>query len=200
MKCIRNRGFTLIETIIVVGIFTVTSVAILGGALFLFRTNANTTEQAFALMSARRGVESLVENMRAAESGIGGLYAIDSIDLNEFSFYSDYDDDDVPERVRYFLQNSVLERGIIEPSGSPTTYDTGDEVISTIATDLRNASTSVNVFTYYDTNGVVITDMNDATDVRFVDVELIVNINPSRLPEDFVVRCFYHTTRVLPDF
>ena len=53
---------------------------------------------------------------------------------------------------------------------------------------MRNFEEDIAIFTYYDENGVEITDYNEVDEVRSVVVNLIVNIQPIRAPEEFTLR------------
>lgn len=183
-----TRGFTLIESIVVITISTVAMLAVMSSVLYFYRTNANAIEQAFALSSARKGVEYLVRDIREATYSEEGSFPVIAMNQNEFYFYSDTDKDSAVERIRYYLEGIVLKREVTEPTGSPLTYSSANAVTSVVSEDVRNAEEGTTIFRYYDKSGVEITDYGDITDVVLVDVTLIININPVRLPEEFTLR------------
>lgn len=96
-------GFTLIETIVVVTIFTLIIGAAAGSILMLYRTHGYTLQQSTAIEEARRGIEIMVREIREARDGENGSYPIEGAGDKEFIFYSDIDNDGQTERVRYFL-------------------------------------------------------------------------------------------------
>ena len=181
-----TAGYSLAEVIIVVALFSMASLIIMGTVLFLYRTNSIAIEQAFALESARKGVEVMIRDLREAAYGDDGSYPMVSMSTTTVSFYSDTDKDTNVERIRYFLQGSTLYRGVTQPSGGM--YATSSEEIFTISEYVRNIDQNTDPFVYYNASGTPITDFSDVLDVRFVTVNLIVNINPSRLPEEFTLR------------
>ncbi len=181
-------GFTLIETVVVVGIFTVVMLTITSSVLYFYRVNSNAIEQAFAINSSRKGVESTVRDIREITYADNGAYPVVSIGSTTISFYSDIDRDSSVELIRYFLNGDILQKGVTNATGDPAVYDTLGEVVSDISTDVRNVPNAIPIFRYFDNTGAEITNFTKVTDVAFVNITLIININPSRLPEDFTLR------------
>ena len=143
-----TKGFTLIELIMTIAIFTV-----LAGGVFVLVSSilANSSRQARLLSgsdSARKIAFQITNELRNAQSGANGAYSIGSPGNTELLFYSNADNQIDIERIRYFSQNGQLQRGIVKPSGTPPTYNLGTEVISTVLGDLANTSTPL--FYYYD--------------------------------------------------
>lgn len=96
-------GFTLIETIITISIFTAAMVAVIIFVQTLYRSQSYAFQQSTAINEARRGIEIMVKEIREANTGEDGSYIIEKADDHEFIFYSDIDNDGMVERVRYFL-------------------------------------------------------------------------------------------------
>ncbi len=96
-------GFTIIETIVAVSVFTLILGALFGLVTMAYRTYGYTWEQSLAIDEARRGIEIMVKEIREAKSGDNGSFAIERADDKQFIFYSDIDNDGKTERVRYFL-------------------------------------------------------------------------------------------------
>ena len=184
----QEKGYSLMETIVVVALFAMASLTIMGTILFLYRTNANAIEQAFALQSARKGVELMVRDVREAAYGDEGSYPLVDFSTTSLTFFSDTDQDESVERIRYFLQGSTLYRGVVQATGTPATYATSTEEIAAVSEHVRNTDQGVDTFTYYNASGTVVTTQTDMLDIRFITINLVVNINPSRLPEEFTLR------------
>lgn len=184
----HKRGFTLVETVVVVGVFVLIMGAIMSAILYFYRTNAHTVEQIYAVESARKGIELMVRDLRETAYADHGGYPLVSIDDTEILFYSDVDRDDSVERIRYRIVNGVLEKGVTNATGVPAVYNDADEVFSVVSTDVRNIPEGIDLFSYFDEAGVEVTNFGNVTDVVFVTIELIININPARLPENFTLR------------
>lgn len=181
------RGFTLVEMIVVLGIFTVTMLTITSTIYYFYRSNAYSVEQSSAIISGRRGIEYLVRDLREATYAEDGAYPIVSIDDYEISFYADVDGTSDVEKVRYFIDGDLLKKGVIKASGNPLAY-TGSETTTTVSQYVRSIVKGVPMFTYKDKDGVAVTNFSNIQDVRFVSASIIVNVNPNRLPEEFVLK------------
>lgn len=178
---------TLIEAIVWVAIFTFAMLAITTTLLTFYRANGYTLEQAQAVDSSRRGIQQMVKEIREAQYASNGAYPIVSIGSDSFEFYADVNNDSYIEQVKYELVGTNLVRSVVSPSGSPLAY-TGTAASSTVSDSVRNLTQGVTTFTYYDTNGNQITDYTKTSDVRFVRVDLVVNVDPNRAPHDLTLR------------
>lgn len=98
------RSFTLIETLITVVIFALALGAVIGFVITAYKTQAYAFQQAQAILEARKGVETMIKEIREARVGDDGAYIIEKADDYEFIFYSDIDKDNQIERVRYFIK------------------------------------------------------------------------------------------------
>lgn len=189
MKMIHTkRGLSIVEMLVLVAVFGLVMIAVASSVLFFYRTNSNTVEQAFAINSARKGVQSMVRDIRETAYSDAGAFPVIAIATSTFTFYSDVDRDDSVERIRYFLDDTVLRKGVTNATGDPPAYVDANEVISLVSDNVRNTAQMIDTFSYFTATGTQITNFADVTDVAFVDVHLIVNINPSRLPEEFTLR------------
>lgn len=124
------RGFTLIETLVAIVIFTLISGAVSGLVLVLYRTHSYTFQQSVAIGETRKGIETMVREIREARPGDDGSYPIAKAEDKEFVFYSDIDKDGETERIRYFLgtANSGSEVGECQTfsSGGSCSVDFSD--------------------------------------------------------------------------
>lgn len=180
-------GMTLIETVVWISITLSAMLAITTSVQYFYRTNSYAVEQASAITSAQRGIESVVKTIREAAYASDGAYPIISLATSSMSFYADIDDDPFIERLRFFIQDGALYRGLIDPTGDPPVY-TNPETISQLSEYVRNVEQATDVFRYYDLNGNLMTNLSDITELRFVETTVIVNINPNRMPNQFTLR------------
>ncbi|MBU4298430.1 prepilin-type N-terminal cleavage/methylation domain-containing protein [Patescibacteria group bacterium] len=110
LSCQKNfskasTGFTLIETIVAIFVFTLIFGAVSGLIMLAYKTYNYTWQQSIAIDEARRGIETMVKEIRGAKSAEDGSYPIEKAEDKEFIFYSDVDNDGETEKVRYFLGN-----------------------------------------------------------------------------------------------
>ena len=84
-----HAAFTLIETVIVIGL-----VVVVGGALssmiqYFYRTNDYVLQEGAAVQSARLGLSTAMEDLREASYGNDGSYPIASVGTSTITFYAD---------------------------------------------------------------------------------------------------------------
>jgi prepilin-type N-terminal cleavage/methylation domain-containing protein len=134
------NGFTLIEILI--------ATALLGmvvGIIILF--GANIAEYGTTLgqrLEDEREIElwlrNLVIEIRSMGPAENGAYPIDQAAAGTLTFYTDADNDDVRERVRYFRDGTTLRKGVIEPTTTqPIVYPPANEVVTDVVHHLTNA-------------------------------------------------------------
>jgi type II secretory pathway pseudopilin PulG len=97
------KSFTLIETLVAIVVFTLAMGAVSGLILMAYRTQSYAWQQSMAISEARKGIETMVKEIREAKTGDDGSYPIEYAGDKEFIFLSDINNDGKTERVRYFL-------------------------------------------------------------------------------------------------
>ena len=98
-----KTGLTLIETLVTIAVFALIMGAISSLLLMIYKVHYYTWEQASAINEARKGIQIMAKEIREAREGADGSYLIELAEDKEFIFYSDIDNDNKAERVRYFL-------------------------------------------------------------------------------------------------
>ncbi|MFZ2167698.1 MAG: hypothetical protein WAV50_02390 [Minisyncoccia bacterium] len=180
------RGFTLIETLIV--IVTTALISVTLGVLlsYFYKTNAYTLEQTTAVAQARRGIEDSMRFLRESSYGSDGSYPIASVATSSITFYANVDTDSTIERVNYKLENHVFYRIIAEPNGNPLSYALATLATSTIATNVVNA-TSTPVFTYFDGTSAPLPSPISISDIASIQTTIVVDVNIARAPIAFTL-------------
>lgn len=180
------KAFTLVETIIAVTIFLIVMLAVTGFIFYFYKTSTYNFQQISAVNSARRGMETMVKETREATYSDVGSYPIIEARKQSFTFYSDIDKDTKVERIRYFLEGTELKRGELEATGDVPKYKDENEKITVLSDKVRNGEDAV--FTYYDENNNQVADLEIITDIKLVEINLIVNIDPNRPPDEFTLK------------
>jgi prepilin-type N-terminal cleavage/methylation domain-containing protein len=124
MLSLQARGFTLMETIIVISLFTVLSLAIFSSVTEMYKYNSLTMEQANEIEVARRGLLIWVRDAREMTFGANGAFPIGRAESHRMGFYSDIDKDLNVEYVEYRLSTTTLYKDTYEPVGNPPVYST----------------------------------------------------------------------------
>jgi len=183
-------GMTLVEMLVSVALIIIVMGGAAGFVIGLYRAYYYTFEQSQAVNEALIGVETMTKEIREAVSGNDGSYIIEKADDFEFIFYSDIDGDSLVERVRYFLDGSNFTKEVIRPVGMPLHYITNPsdpsylKSTTFLSTHVRNLPP---IFRYFDGNLQELPSPARLKDTKIMRVNLVVNIQPDRLPGDFVL-------------
>lgn len=172
----KNKGFTLIEAVISIAIFSVVVVVIGSFQRDVFFFNDILQTGLTNITEARKVLRPFVHEVRAAQPSNLGAFAITEANSTSFAFYSDIDNDGVRERVRYFLDGNTFKKGIIEPDEDTFVYNEEDEEIIKVVNDVVESETT---FSYFDSN---YNTTETPTDVRLVRIDLTIDSNPDRAP------------------
>ena len=185
-----QKGFSLTEALIIIFAFGL-AIATLGNFILTsYRAYNYNFQQIAAINEARRGVETMVKEIREAKTADDGSYPLVQAGDLQFIFYGDIDRDTATERVRYFLDGTNLKKGVVEPSGDPPQYILTDEMISVLSQYVRNGTSSP-IFTYYngdwpaDTLNNPLSTLTRLSETKLMHVYLKINVDPNRPPDDF---------------
>lgn len=179
------KGFSLIETMVSVGVLL-----LIGGGVIAFQRSilSSTRVLESSLLTQRNVRKALlvfVNEVRTATPSVAGAYPIEGTGTSSFVFFANIDGNPGAERIRYFMAGNALKKGVIKPSG--TSYPSGSEELNTVATDVRNSSTTP-IFLYYDKNydgvgtSTALASPTNIPDVRLVQLSLTIDPNASRAP------------------
>lgn len=184
-KYFCNAGFTLLETLIAMSILLI--VFVLGSNYIItgFKSFAFGSEQEEAISTARRSLEIMTKEIRGANNSNQGEYPIQTMDSNDFIFFSDIEYDGDFEKVRYFLDGTDIKKTVTEP-GSSNDYS-GIGVTTIIGRYVNNQDESI--FSYYDRDYTETTDLDS---VRLIHIVLKINVTPERAPNDYYVETDVH--------
>jgi prepilin-type N-terminal cleavage/methylation domain-containing protein len=189
MKRLAHKGFTLTETVVVLALFTVLSFVVMESISSFYRLNAYTLEQAYQVNHARNGVKQLVRDLREMTFADDGTFPLVVMEDTEVGFYSDIDRDDSVEYVVYELLGTTLEKRIYNATGTPPTYSLSEpESIHTISEYVQNGIQGTPIFVYYDVTGNPATSGATITDIAYIGLSIIVNIDPIRNPGEYMLR------------
>jgi type II secretory pathway pseudopilin PulG len=141
-----NTGFTLLELIIAGFLFSVIVALVAGFSVYYFKNYSFSFEEQQQVGQVGQAVTQIVREIRRARNGDNGSWPLIQTDDTTFIFYADVTSDGRADRIRYFMNGTTLQRGVIQPTAVPVTYPSVNETITTLAT---NISTSSALFKYY---------------------------------------------------
>jgi prepilin-type N-terminal cleavage/methylation domain-containing protein len=185
-----QSGFTLVETIMVIGIYAIMMAVIFTNVYNLYQANSYTIGQSYEIDQARRGVQNFVRDVREMTFSDTGTFPIARIEPHRFGFYSNIDGTPSVEYIEYVLSSTTLYKNIHEASGTPAVYNlTTPSRVETLSEYVQNILQATSTFRYYDNAGALLTSTSSLlTDVRYIEVVVIVNIDPLKSPGEFLLR------------
>lgn len=196
----KMEGLTFVETIVAIGII---SLAVTGFSLLFVKSwkmNSYIFETGQDSFIASRAVGTLVDDLRRARQADNGDYLIKSASDMDLVLYVDIDNDNVTEKVHYYLDQDEdeLMMGISNPSGSGSsvTYPSGDDSVSVLAGHVVNDSGHP-VFSYFGNNYFlnntpfsVPVSSGEIVNIRIIKTSLWVDIRPYQSPDHITVESF----------
>jgi len=187
---IKNQsGVTLLELSIAIGIFVIIVFAWNNFTIQNLRSSAYGQEQLEAIRQAQKGIDLMAKELRELSTAENGSYGLELAGDQEIIFYSDIDQDVYTERVRYFLDNENLKKGIVEPTGNPLTYDFNNEKIFVVSEYVRNNTEPIFIYFNsdypYDTTNNPLPAPARLIETKLINIFLRINIDPLRAPDDF---------------
>ncbi|MDD5152649.1 MAG: prepilin-type N-terminal cleavage/methylation domain-containing protein [Candidatus Pacebacteria bacterium] len=171
----KKRGFTVTETIVTIGIFTILMLGITQLFVTIFTLPKRELNSSNNLDQARLALVTFANEVRNATTGNNGAYVVNQAGDSQIIFYSNYGaTGGAVKRIRYFVSGNTLSKGVITPTGTPLTY--GAEVVTTVQNNLANGG--VPVFYYYDDNyngaGASLTQPVNVNSVKYIKMNLII--------------------------
>ncbi len=189
MKENYASGMSLLEVVMLIGIYTILMIALTSGITEFYRFNAYTLEQADEVENARRGVNQWLRDVREITSGEDGAYPIDRIEEHVFSYYSDTDLDNYVEYVVYELASTTLRKYTYNATGTPAAYNlSSPDSTEILSLYVQNINEATSTFLYFDTNGNQLSSTSPVVDVRYIQAQVIINIDTGRFPGEFMLR------------
>lgn len=181
----RLKGFTLMELMITLGIFGILVLGVGTLTVSIFRYNRTLSNQLDGQRSVSRVVNRLSHELRTASSSSLGAYPIESATATSLVFFANIDDDNLKERVRYFLDGTRIQRGFIKPTGNPLVYVAANEKVDTQVENVTNTD----IFTYYDQNftgsSAALTFPVTTTAITLVKLRVVTDREPLATPTPY---------------
>ncbi len=176
----------MLEAVVALGIFSLISVSIAFLITDSLRYNQIVSDQLEGQNDLRQVLQEVVDKVRRAEESSTGAYPIESASKYDLRFYANIDNDGFKEKVHFWLDGTILKKGIIKPSGNPLTYNPASEQTVEIAHNAVNVARQMPVFTYYNESytgsGDGLSEPVTATDVHVVRVQLEIEKDPVKSP------------------
>lgn len=184
-----KSGFTIIEMLAGIFILMLIGMTVILLQKDVFSLHKLISSNLTIQYQARRAMKDITSELRSASPSNLGAYPIASAATSSIVFYSDTDDDALKEKIRYFIDEGTLKKGVIKPSGEPLFYDQNQETVTDLVFDVQNSTTSV--FSYFDSNyqgsSQTLPQPIDVSLVRLVRVYLVIDEDLQKAPRPLIL-------------
>lgn len=185
---VQKSGFTLLESMIAVAIYTLVMFAMFQSISTFYKFNAYSIAQSYQVDHARRGMDTLVRDIREMTFADDGTFPLAVMEANRIGFFSDVDRDNSVEYIEYRLATTTLRKYIYGATGNPPVYSAVPESTHILSEYVQNLIQATSTFYYYDREGRLATATSTVTDIMYVGAQIIVNIDPIRDPGQFMLK------------
>jgi prepilin-type N-terminal cleavage/methylation domain-containing protein len=179
-----KKGFTLIETLLAVGIFLVVMLALANFAKYIFSFSPSAEHNLSAQSEAKQTLDAMSSALRSMYASDTGAYAIGQAGTSSIIFYSDINNDGKRERIRYFLSGTTLEKGVTASTGNPLSYNLANEKITIAVHNIANGQAEI--FDYfdgsYDGTTAPLAQPVVISSIRLVKITMIINAGSAAAP------------------
>ena len=192
MKSLRSHhnyvaGFTLAELVVAIAILGVVGVLIAKVQGDIFSFNRVFYSSFSGADQAQKLLRPMTAEIRSASQSSNGAYPIDSFAANDFTFYSDINNDGLKDKVRYYLSGTSIYKEVTSPTGSPATYSAANKKTTTFLTDVQNTSSGISLFRYFSSayagaDEGEIAPGGNVQDIRLVKVTIRIDADPNQPP------------------
>lgn len=173
------------ELLVALAIFGVVLIALGSFEVNLFSYKNSVSESLQTSQNSQVILKTILSEIREASPAANGAYPLASAGSTTLSFYSDYDNDGVAEKITYTLIDSNLYRAVGEPSGNPPVYSVASQATSTIIVGVSNGN-ELPLFQYFDENytgtSSALTLPAMITNVKLIKVNVQLDLDPRRSP------------------
>ena len=187
----KSQGVTLIEIMTSMFVFVLIISMLITFFNYFFDSYYFAFQGNRSISEAKFVVDRMSAELRETKKSEEGGYPLVIADDQEVGFYADIDNDGETEYVRYFLNGTQLEKGVIEPGVIPDVYDPVTETTKVVSDYVANGVDPI-FFFYNDSwpeddvnNPLAAADR--ILDTRLVEISLRVNVSPNQ-QEDLDLR------------
>jgi len=181
----KSRGMTLAEVLVAMSIMVIVMLAVVSFQVDVINYNRQGETTLTNIQDATNILKYMSRELRTMVPSASGSYPILTVATSSIVFFADVEGDGTIEQVRYYFDSSSLKRGVTEPTGSPQVYTQNNESINTIATGVRNATSSP-LFEYfdgsYDGNGSSLSYPISIFMIRLVKINIMIDTDQKKSP------------------
>jgi len=186
------EGFTLVEMLVALFIFSMIIVAVSLFAVYYFRNSSFSIEQTQQISKVQSAHTRMIKEIREARIGDDGSWPLLICNDNDITFYADATNDGRADKIRYFLDGATLKRGLIEPTVVPVSYPADTEKVIIIAENVVSGIEPI--FEYYngdwpdDTVNNPLISAERIRNTKHIKVNLSISLTDDFAADPFVLK------------
>ena len=146
-----SAGFTLVEVFISLAIFVAVIVAVGTFEIDIFANQRTVSSSFEEAQNAQVILKTMLTELRQSATAANGAYPIATAGTSSITFFSNANNAAGAEEITYSMIGNTLYRAIVQPTGSPLTYNIANQATSSILVGVYNSS-STPIFQYFDQN------------------------------------------------
>lgn len=179
-------GFTIVEMIVVLGVLSIVGIVVSDFARNVLLLNSSGQNSLVAQLEGRRVLKTMVAELRTAFPSAFGSYPLESVADDSVVFFANISGNSDTERIRYFYDapSKSIKKGVTSPSGNPPVYNVGNEVVTTLITDIANGPTPL--FEYFDSSYTGTEDPLilpvDISRIRLIRINVLIDRDATHSP------------------
>jgi len=180
-----QKGMTLVEVLVALGISVVVMVAVSTFEVNIFRYKDSISGSFDTVQNVQVILKTMAKELRSASIASDGSFAIAKAATSTITFFNDSNTDGKKERIRYTFASSTVYRAVAIPVGSPLSYAGATESTSTLLRSVANG-TSTDMFQYfdssYDGSQSSLAQPVTPTTIRLINISVILTSGTPTLP------------------
>jgi prepilin-type N-terminal cleavage/methylation domain-containing protein len=184
-----NRGFTLVEIVVSVAIFSLVMAGVFTLITNIFHYNNESQNKINNIWQAESLLRTMTKEFRMMVPSGNGSYPILAASTSSITFFANVNGDSSIEQVHYFFSTttSSLYRGIVRPTGLPAVYNQATETKIVLASGIISSST-LPMFQYYGSSyegvGSPLSFPVVISDIRLININLIIDSDLRQSPTE----------------
>lgn len=182
MELRNEKGITLVELMVAFVLLSLITITVYNLYLYAARSMQHSTNKLRDRQRASFASKLMERDIREIEES-AGFESISLANANNLIFYSDFDNDEAPEKVEYILTSGILYRKVTEPDSNdpPYTY-TGTQKTATACLNVTNNQ----MFRYFSEYETELTSLPlsaaQRQTVKLIKISISVDSTPGELP------------------
>jgi prepilin-type N-terminal cleavage/methylation domain-containing protein len=184
-----NKGFSLVELMVVVALMLVVGLAISNLFLNTQKTFKHTNSRIKARQEASFALRTMEKELRQIAQASDDFEAIEIADKNQLLFFADIDNDEKPEKITYALNGQNIVKTVVQTSNEAAPWEfLGAQTSSNLTIYSKNTALKP-IFTYYSAMDEALSALPlskvDRENIKIVKIDVRISVSADVQKEDY---------------